>query len=504
MAHGESQVVVGIGGVGRAACAAVRVGSRVTGICEQERVTRVRSAGCNPSGLPDEALDLLLARAARRRTDITQFVIAEEPLPTSEVTWTRLNHHRAHAETAYLSSGFDAALVVVCDHDAPFMSAWRARGTTLAPVLNNWEGPGLATVYSTCARIAGFRTIAGDQRFEALARLAPGAHEERFPTVEHVSATSLGLSNGWEREVADQMEVASGAGTATNARTASSLQHWVGDLLMRWLGEVRRIADESNVCLGGSLFHHSALNTVVRTSGLFARTFIPVHPGNAGLALAGVLHDGPMAMRPTSPFLGPSYTPQEIKEVLDNCKLRYDWLSEGEAIDAAVGALMQGRLVAWYEGAMEWGPRALGARSILANPFDRYVLENLNRFLKGREAWRGYALSATSEAARQHFSGPTHSAFMECDYQPLDRKRFAPVLPEPAAALRLQTVDDTAPARFRALMEAFGARTGIACLVNTSFNGFHEPIVCTPRDAIRVFYGTGIDMLLLDRFVITK
>jgi carbamoyltransferase len=153
---------------------------------------------------------------------------------------------------------------------------------------------------------------------------------------------------------------------------------------------------------------------------------------------------------------------------------------------------------------MEWGPRALGARAILANPFSPYVLENLNRFLKRREAWRGYALSATAACVPEHFTGPSEAPFMECDYHPKDAARFRHVMPAEASHLRVQTVTADCPPRFRALLDAFGSATGIPCLLNTSFNGFHEPIVCTPRDAVRVFFGSGLDVLMLDRFVLTK
>ena len=153
---------------------------------------------------------------------------------------------------------------------------------------------------------------------------------------------------------------------------------------------------------------------------------------------------------------------------------------------------------------MEWGPRALGARSILANPFSPYVLENLNRFLKRREPWRGYSLSTLPEVARDYFAGPAEAPFMECDYRPCDRERFRSVMPSPAAHIRLHVLDHSGSARYRSLLQAFGSTTGAACLVNTSFNGFHEPIVCTPRDAVRVFFGSGLDVLVLDRFVLTK
>ncbi len=133
-----------------------------------------------------------------------------------------------------------------------------------------------------------------------------------------------------------------------------------------------------------------------------------------------------------------------------------------------------------------------------------YVLENLNRFLKQREPWRGYALSGTAEAVAEHFDGPARAPYMECDFTPRDAQRFRHVLPTAGAAVRVQTVDASGLPRFARLLEAAGAASGLPFLVNTSFNGFHEPIVCSPRDAVRVFYGSGLDLLVLNQFILRK
>jgi carbamoyltransferase len=216
------------------------------------------------------------------------------------------------------------------------------------------------------------------------------------------------------------------------------------------------------------------------------------------------LHGETLAPHLVTPFLGPAYGPQEVKDMLDNCKLHYAWESGENTIGVAVEALLKGRLVAWFDGPMEWGRRALGARCILANPFSPFVLENLNRFLKQRESWRGYALSGTASAVRQHFDGPPDSQFMECDFRPKDPATFRHVLPKKDAALRMHMAGSTTPRRFARLLEAFGSASGLPFLVNTSFNGFHEPIACSPRDAVRIFYATGIDVLVFEEFVLRK
>jgi carbamoyltransferase len=289
-----------------------------------------------------------------------------------------------------------------------------------------------------------------------------------------------------------------------NHIAAGRVQNQIASLLVEFLTSVRHQTGAERLCLGGSLFHHSSINSAVRQSGLFERVFVPANPGNAGLSVGTAMHVSRMRPSSLSAFMGPAYNADVIKQTLDNCKLRYDWLDEGSVVQTAVHHLQHGRLVGWFEGRMEWGPRALGARSILASPFSPYVLDNLNLFLKRREAWRGYALSTLAESANEHFIGPAEAPYMECDYRPRDVERFRPAMPASTSHLRVHTVGVDAPPRFRAVLSAFGHASGIPCLVNTSFNGFHEPIVCTPRDAVRVFFGSGLDVLIMDQFVLSK
>jgi len=492
----------GIASGRRNACVALCTPDQVLGICEQERITRVPGAGVNSSGLPDEALDELLSRAGRGRRDLAGFALAEHGAGPARPDTLRIDHHFAHACAAFLPSRFDAARIVICDHEAPHVSVWDGRGTSVTRVEWPWHGIGFAELYSQCADVLGFSGAGGEQRMEALARLDPSARDERIERLFGLADDRLVIAPDWQARV--ESWIGAGAPRERLAAIASALESRIGDLLVAF---IRRIAADSparRLCVGGSVFYHSDFNSRVKLSGAFDEVFVPINPGNAGLALGTAMHANPDVRRPVGPFLGPSYTAEEIKPTLDNCKLTYDWASESETVGRAVDALKKGQLVAWFDGGMEWGPRALGARSILANPFSPYMLENLNRFLKHRDPWRGYAVSVLESAAAEHFDGPRDSPFMECDYTPKDRRRFSHVLPGEQAALRVQTVGQDALPRFRSLLRAFGEAVGIPVLVNTSFNGFREPIVCTPRDAIRVFYGTGVDMLVFPQFVIRK
>jgi carbamoyltransferase len=491
-------LVVGVSGGPRHACVAVCSTQRVLAISEQERFTRVRAAGVNRSGLPDEAVDELLRRVGRRREDVASYVTPESAVQA--VSDPTLAHHLAHAWTAFLPSPFESAAVLICDHQFPYVSVWDGCGDSLTPIEWPWQGPGFTELYSTCAATV-FKAEGREPSFEALARLNPAARNGRVDDVIGGGIDGLILARDWRSQLEDW--VAESGDRA--APVAASLQSRIGDLLVGLVAEIkRRLPERTRLCLGGSLFYNSYLNTRVKLCGEFDDVFVPINPGNAGLSVGLALSSRRCERQVVSPFLGPAYSDDEIKATLDNCKLTYQWMSDADIVGIAVRALEKGRLVAWFEGGMEWGPRTLGGRSIVANPLAPYVLDNLNRFLKQRAPWRGYALSGLAQAVGSHFSGPSTSAFMECDYTPKDPERFRHVLPGPHAAVRVHTVGAHEPPRFKALLHAFGEVTGVPMLVNTSFNGFQEPIVCSPRDAVRVFYGTGIDVLVMGHFVLAK
>jgi len=454
--------------------------------------------------MPDLALDSLLERQDGSRDQISRFVVAQaEGLERGGPNVERIDPHFAHACTAYLTSPFASAAIVVCDQVAPFVSVWRG-GKTIEPVDWPWRGPGFSEVLRRAANSLGFHGETADYQLEALARLRPSSRDSRVDALVAFKDGAIWIDPALDRQIEEWVAGDRDAGSPRRAHLASAVQQRVGDVLLELLAAVRERLGTTHLCLGGSLFYHSSLNTLAKRSGLFAEVFVPIDPGHGGLSVGAALHGVGSAPARVSPFLGPSYTAEETKQILDNCKLHYSWESDGQAIAAAVEALKQGRLVGWFDGSMEWGPRALGARCILANPSAPYVLENLNRFLKGREPWRGYSLSGLAESVTEHLDGPASAPFMECDYRPKDPERFRHVLPSPEAVVRVQTVSGHELPRFTHLLEAVGDALGLPFVINTSFNGFHEPIVCSPRDAVRVFYGTGLDLLVVNQFVLRK
>jgi carbamoyltransferase len=204
-------------------------------------------------------------------------------------------------------------------------------------------------------------------------------------------------------------------------------------------------------------------------------------------------------------LLGPSYTAEEIKKVLENCKLRFRYLTADEIIAQAIALIQENRIVAWMQGRMEFGPRALGNRSILASPLNPYSTENLNAYIKHREPFRKFAASVPAERCGEYFDVGRNARSLATvgRVKPVYRDAFAAaILGEDL--VRVHVVDKGDNLLYHRLLLAAGEASGLPVLYNTSFNLFGDPLVCTPRDAVRSFYSSGIDALFAGNFLIQK
>jgi carbamoyltransferase len=263
------------------------------------------------------------------------------------------------------------------------------------------------------------------------------------------------------------------------------------------------------LCLAGGVAFNALL-----VASLESRRPVFVQPvaGNAGLSLGAAYYtwhvtlsnpkSGPL---PTL-ALGPEYSAQEIKAVLENCKLSFRrLLTSDELIACVVDQLSEHRIVAWMQGRMEFGSRALGFRSILASPLDPYSTENLNVFIKRRESFRKFAASVPHELAPEYFEPAPNAQFLASisRVRPQYASTFQHALLG-TESIRVHTVHAHENPLYHRLLLAAGERTGLPVLYNTSFNLFGDPLVCSPRDAVRSFFSSGIDALAVGSFLIQK
>jgi carbamoyltransferase len=240
--------------------------------------------------------------------------------------------------------------------------------------------------------------------------------------------------------------------------------------------------------------------------------FVQPAAGNEGTALgaAWYLHHQIEGAPRSAPiehvYWGPGYSNQEIKNVLDNCKIHYRYHdSEDHKLQATLKALVAGKIIAWYQGSAEFGPRALGNRSLLASPWADYVKENLNEYVKHRESFRPFALSVQSERAGEFFEAGESARFMATlgRVRPGATKLLESFL-LPGGRVRLHVVEKSVNPTLWRLLEMAGQDAPAPILVNTSFNLFGEPLVISPREAVRSYFCSGIDALVMGSFSLTK
>ncbi|MGH2770576.1 MAG: carbamoyltransferase C-terminal domain-containing protein [Actinomycetota bacterium] len=263
------------------------------------------------------------------------------------------------------------------------------------------------------------------------------------------------------------------------------------------------------MCLSGGVALNSVMNARVGIEGPFEDLFIPAPAGDAGNALGGALlawhHETgkPREWQMEHALLGPQYPEAEIRRSLEERKLSYRKVADPS--EEAAGLLAAGKIVGWFQGRAEAGPRALGNRSILADPRPAHMKDTLNKEVKHREPFRPFAPAVLAGSAPEWFEHARASPFMllVLPIRP-ERRDRVPAVTHVDGTGRLQTVTETAnPALYR-LIEAFKRRTGVPMVLNTSFNDRGEPIVCSPRDALATYFGTGLDALVIGPYELEK
>jgi carbamoyltransferase len=268
------------------------------------------------------------------------------------------------------------------------------------------------------------------------------------------------------------------------------------------------------LCLAGGLFLNCNLNGAVHESGYYEKYFIPPFASDTGGAIGAALYAAfalsnetyiPCTV-PFSPYLGPDYTDCEIEELLRKSGLAYR-RSENPGIVAAQ-AIADNQIIGWLQGRVEAGPRALGARSILANPQHKYISDYLNKKIKKREYFQPFAPAVTEEAALQYFemdSPVPQSAFYMLLTVRVKKAYHAQLagITHVDGSARIQVVRPEWSPELYALLKEFERLTGFAVVTNTSFN-HQEPIVCSPADAIHTFRAVGLDMLVLGNFIVEQ
>ena len=524
-------IILGIGGIlGDAASVILKDGKLVAAI-EESKLVRRRMYWRGSGEMPQHSIDECLKLAGASPADVDAVAVVR-PVPDSDFHLKLrarfpqsrllvLEHHQAHAASAYFPSLFEDANVLTLDRSGDFRcgTRWIASGTQMVLDQEQYFPDSLGDLYGRTTELLDFPSnldehkvqwlsVSGDDRYcdlflELLNLSDSGPRMDRsFFSTERLTHGGFG-SRFYERLGLKDGEPIP---RSLAPHVAAGVQRAIETAAIRMAGNCR------NLCLAGGLGLNALLVSALERHFGKEHVFVQPVAGNAGTALGAVLDTwhGVLRQEPRVALetlaLGPSFTSAEIKEALENCKLRFQYLmTEEEIIAQAVAQLSENKIVAWMHGRMEFGSRALGNRSILASPLDPYSTENLNIFIKHREPFRKFAASVPAECAAEFFDVGPNAAYLATvgRVKPEYREKFAAAILADDM-VRVQTVDAAQNPLYWKLLHAAGKATGLPVVYNTSFNLFGEPLVCTPRDAVRSFYSSGIDAMFVGHFFLQK
>jgi len=438
------------------------------------------------------------------------------------------DHHHAHAASTYYTSGLEDALVLTMDFsgDRTCTALFHARGPEIAPVLRIGRPNSLGLFYSMLTQYLGFEK--DDEEYKVMGLASYGEPRYDLSEILQPEGETYALNPAFvksslhpELPAPSKQEalfaplplprphrVSGEALEPYHIDVAASAQRALEEAVLNLLRHAAAKSPSRNLCLAGGVALNCVLNQRIRESGLFDTVFVPPHVSDAGLSLgcAALLSLEEEGIRPEpigSCSWGPHYSDDEIEKVLERCGLR------GERPDDLCAAVAQdladGRIVGWFQGGLEFGPRALGSRSILADPRRADMKDRVNQAVKFREGFRPFAPSCLEERAADYFEGAVRSPYMTLtfDVKPEQRSRV-PAITHVDGTARVQTVGRAENPLFHRLIGEFERRTGVPMLLNTSLNVRGQPIVADPRTALGLFYSTGLSALALGPYYLRK
>lgn len=463
-------------------------------------------------------------------------------------------HHLSHAASAFYPSPFEEAAVLTMDGVGEWCTTSTAigRGSDLKIDKEIHFPHSLGLLYSAFTYYLGFKVNSGEYKVMGLAPYGRPAYTDRiFDNLIDLKAdgsfrlnqeyfdycTGLTMTNGRfdalfggpPRQPGEEL-------SHRHMDIAASIQAVTEEAVLRLTRALAKDSGMDNLCLAGGVALNCVANGRIQRDGAFKNIWIQPAAGDAGGALGAALaayHLNFKRLRAPAPgedgmsgaYLGPAFSQAEIERRLTEAGARFQVLSDDETVAETARALADGAAVGWFQGRMEFGPRALGGRSILGDPRPPEMQRKLNLKVKYRESFRPFAPSILADKAGDWFEGVGRSPYMlVVDWLRDDRRRQAdpataelsgidllnvarsdmPAVTHLDYSARLHTVEAASNPRFHALLTAFHDLTGCPALVNTSFNVRGEPIVCTPEDAFRCLMGTELDLLVAGNCILRK
>jgi carbamoyltransferase len=547
-------IVVGISALYHDAACAVLVDGRLAAAAQEERFTRRRY---DPA-MPANAFRACLRQAAVSVSDIDCLAYYEDPAarlgrqlwaglpdlpPASPETVFRLDadrpnreirellgyagevttvtHHESHAASAFYCSGFGESALLTADAVGEWATTSYGRaGPDGLELFEEVAFPhSLGLLYSALTSYLGFEVNSDENKVMGLAPYGQGRHVEALQKlVTDLPGGQFRLTPGYfdfgraDRMFTDALGDLLGAPPrhpdapieGFHEDVARSLQILLEEILLTKVNHLHEVTGSKHLSYAGGVALNCVANTRLRHDGPFRDIYVQPAAGDAGgcVGAAALTHHRLTGTyvreRLVDARLGPSYDTGQIRACLDVAGVAYlDFAGREERLLSTTADLLaSSNVIGWFQGRMEFGPRALGARSILADPRDPRMREHINALVKKREAFRPFAPAVVAERCHEFFEHAGPSPFMLETARVRDRAAL-PAITHVDGSARLQTVDARLDPRFHGLLTAFGARTGYPIVLNTSFNLRGEPIVCDPADALAAFVRCRLDALVI-------
>jgi carbamoyltransferase len=439
-----------------------------------------------------------------------------------------VDHHLSHAASAFLCSPFEKAGVLTVDGagEAATTVLWNAEGTTLKKLRSVNLPHSLGQFYSAVTAFLGFKTQSDEYKVMGLASYGTPVYADYMRrNVIHLLPDGLyqidpyfidyhlarnGRFRSSTTTVFGKPRARDEVWTERHADVAASAQLVLEEAMYHLVDRLYKRTKLDSLCMAGGVALNCVANGKLISNTSFENVFIQPAAGDAGTALGASLFlankynkcDRQYIMNDA--YLGPAFTVADCENALKRRKIPYQKLSEEVLLKKTAQALADGKLVCWFQGRMEWGPRALGNRSFLADPRREEMKDIINLRIKQRESFRPFAPSVLEERSQEYFNMSVSSPFMLYAFgvKP-DKRSQIPAVTHIDGTARPQTVNKETNLRYWKLIKQFEQLTDIPMLLNTSFN-IQEPIVCTPEDAIMSFLNTSTDCLILEELFVRR
>lgn len=440
-----------------------------------------------------------------------------------------LDHHETHAASAFFASPFDSAAILTWDGTGEDTTTLFCHGKgNRIKVLRRIKLPhSLGQFYSAVTNYIGFDMFGGDEwkvmglaaygkpnyydffSEKVLTKNGKGNFHFNIKVLDHHLAKHYQFPEAIIKEIGEP-RLPGEELTERHWDVACSAQKVLEDTALYLVNEIKEMTGEENLCMAGGVAFNSVMNGRIFHETPFKNFYVQPAAGDAGCSLGAALmiwHQklgNPRRFVMNHAYYGPKFSNEECRKALDEAGLKYETLPDQELLPKLAKMISEGAIIGWFQGRMEWGPRALGARSFLADPRREDMREILNYKVKLREWFRPLAPSMLEEYGKEIFGVEHHDPFMITVIKVADEwKKKIPAVVHVDGTARPQMVNKNVNPRYWNLINEFRKITGIPLLLNTSFN-IQEPIVCAPLDAVNTFRNANFDALVLENNLVLR